>query len=222
MTDKSIKKKRSYHHGNLRASLIAAAVEVIAEREQASFTLRELARRLGVTHAATYHHFRDKDDLLGAVALDGFERLLANSKKAIETLKSEDNTLQMRQIAASYIRFALEHPGHFRVMYRMDYSKEPERYGATLEALESYQQYGRAFWELAYDAGIYRTDVPKEELNTASWAILHGLAMLHISGLLHVEDDISIEEYSSRITRHMYVGIGSAQGRARASAAQTL
>ena len=222
MTDQPIKKKRSYHHGNLRQSLIAVAVEVIAEREQASFTLRELARRLGVTHAATYHHFRDKDDLLGAVALDGFERLLAHSQKAIEAMDSQDNTLKMRQIAASYIRFALENPGHFRVMYRMDYSKEPERYSDTVKAIEAYQTYGQGFWDRAYDAGIYRKDVPKDELNTASWALLHGLAMLHISGLLHIDEDISIEEYSSRITRHIYVGIGSDQGRARASAAQTL
>lgn len=222
MTDQLIKKKRSYHHGNLRVSLIAAAVEVIAEREQASFTLRELARRLGVTHAATYHHFRDKDDLLGAVALDGFERLLASTELAIESINTQDNTLKMRQFAASYICFALENPGHFRVMYRMDYSKEPDRYGPTLEALEAYQKYGRGFWDHAYKAGNYRQDVPQEELNTASWAILHGLGMLHINGLLQIEEGLSIEQYSSRITRHLYVGIGSDEGRARASADQIL
>ena len=66
---------RPYHHGNLKEALLAAAVEAIAESGPRGFTLREAARRAGVSHNAPYRHFRDRDDLLAAVAADGFDRL---------------------------------------------------------------------------------------------------------------------------------------------------
>src|ERR1035441_2438359 len=67
--------KRPYHHGNLKATLLKTAVGLIAEVGPAAFTLREVARRAGISHNAPYRHFREKDELLGAVATAGFERL---------------------------------------------------------------------------------------------------------------------------------------------------
>src|SRR5580658_1074366 len=67
--------ERPYHHGNLKPALLEAAVELIAEVGPAAFTLREVARRAGISHNAPYRHFREKDELLAAVATEGFERL---------------------------------------------------------------------------------------------------------------------------------------------------
>lgn len=217
------KKRKSYHHGDLRQALIHAAVEIIAEREQAEFTLRELARRLNVTHAATYHHFKDKEDLLAAVAQDGFIALLSHLRTTVERCHdaSEGQTLVMRALSAAYIEFAVENAAHFRVMFQRDYSQNPERFAATIEARDAQREFVQDELEKTQALGLYR-DMPQEEFNAVTWATLHGLAVLIINGLVEVPEGQSIVEYSSSITRHLYVGIGSDDGRDRLFATAVL
>lgn len=112
----AVKKKKSYHHGNLRGALIESAKELIAERGRAEFTLRELAKRLGVTHAATYHHFKDKNDLLATVAEQGYHTLQAQLVEATQAADSHP-LVQMRAMGVAYIRFAMNNQAHFRVMF---------------------------------------------------------------------------------------------------------
>lgn len=211
------KKKKSYHHGDLRQSLIYAAVEIIAEREQAEFTLRELARRLNVTHAATYHHFKDKEDLLAAVAEDGFVALLSHLQAAVNKCEGESQLMIMRILGAAYIEFAVENAAHFRVMYQRDYSHDPDRFAATLEASNKQRQFVLEQLEKTAQTGVYR-EMPEEEFSAATWSLLHGLAMLIINGLLIVPEGQTVFEYSTRITRHLYVGLASDASRARLDA----
>lgn len=213
------KKKKSYHHGDLRRALITSAVALISERERAEFTLRELAKQLGVTHAATYHHFKDKDDLLAAVAEDGFHSLRDYVERAVE-LVPDNPILRLRASASAYIEFAFEHPAHFRVMYARDYDDE-ERFPAAKRASDENAAFVNSFWESAAQKGYYRT-ADLEEYNVASWALIHGLAMLYINGLIERPKELTLSEFSSRITRHLFVGIASDEGRALEVASMTL
>lgn len=106
-------RRRPYHHGNLRAALIEAALDHITRWGPATLSLRELARQAGVSHAAPARHFRDKTDLFTAIATEGF-RLLGEA----DTVPEEPMPLGAAGLA--YLRFALAHPAHFMIMNRPD------------------------------------------------------------------------------------------------------
>src|SRR4029453_17310460 len=105
---------RPYHHGDLPRALLEAAVEAAAEVGAAAVSLRDLARRAGVSHAAPAHHFGDKAGLLTAVATEGFELL------ADELTDARDTGADFLGIGVRYVGFAVDHRAHFEVMYRPD------------------------------------------------------------------------------------------------------
>ncbi len=105
---------RPYHHGHLRAALIAAALEVIAEEGPADLSLRELARRAGVSHAAPAYHFGDKAGLLTVLATEGYGLLADATGSAWRQIGS------FLEVGVAYVRFATTHPAHFVVMFRPD------------------------------------------------------------------------------------------------------
>jgi AcrR family transcriptional regulator len=105
---------RPYHHGNLRWAVLAAAVEAITEVGPAGVSLRDLARRAGVSHAAPAHHFGDKAGLLTALAAEGYS-LLADALEA-----AQHRTRDFLEVGVAYVRFAVEHRAHFEVMFRPD------------------------------------------------------------------------------------------------------
>ena len=107
--------KRTYHHGDLKRTLLEAALEVIRDVGHQSFTLREVARRAGVSHNAPYRHFRDKEHLLATVAAQGFERLeqyMADAARPGRTAME-----RLHGSGRGYVAFALAHPEHFAVMF---------------------------------------------------------------------------------------------------------
>src|SRR3954465_7674531 len=105
----------AYHHGDLRRAVLDAALEVIADAGPGAISLRDLARRAGVSHAAPAHHFKDKAGLLTAIAVEGNELLADSLTDALD----EERT-GLIDLGVRYVRFALEHPAHFEVMYRPD------------------------------------------------------------------------------------------------------
>jgi AcrR family transcriptional regulator len=106
-------KQRPYHHGNLKQELLNTALTLISESGPQGFTLREVARRAGVSHNAPYRHFRDKDDLLAAVAAEGFARLTSAMKRS--AARGKTPLERLRLCGRGYIQFAL--PQHFLVMF---------------------------------------------------------------------------------------------------------
>ncbi|MEU3461157.1 TetR/AcrR family transcriptional regulator [Streptomyces sp. NPDC006733] len=99
--------ERAYHHGDLRRAVITAALDVIATEGPAALSLRDLARRAGVSHAAPAHHFKDRAGLLSAIAAEGYGIL--------STALSEAEDL--RDLGVLYVRFATAHPAHFQIMF---------------------------------------------------------------------------------------------------------
>jgi AcrR family transcriptional regulator len=158
--------KKSYHHGDLRASLLAAATELIAEHGMAGLSLRECARRAGVSHADPYRHFADKQALLLAIARDGFTMLETVGKQAMAGI--DDPRARLDAYGVAYVRFAVEHPVVFRLMF----TSELEHEGA--EPVD-----GGAFDLLvATAATVVGPDADSRLAAAASWALPHGLAML--------------------------------------------
>lgn len=110
-------KRSTYHHGDLRAALIQAADEIIAEGGIEAFSLRAAAQRAGVSPAAPAHHFGSAKGLLTEVALLAFERV---GRYIEEAGHSDDVVTDMRALGLAFVTFAVDHPGHFRLMFRND------------------------------------------------------------------------------------------------------
>ncbi len=187
-------KDRPYHHGDLRRALIDTALDMLAADQNWTFTLREVARRSGVSHAAPYKHFRDREMLLRELARTGFIRLGRAMSKAMSADRSSPS---MRFIggAQACIDFALRNPGLYRLMFSSDADKtaDPhlhdaamETFGILLQLLEEGQRDG-SFRPVAISA-----------LAAASWAQVHGLAMLAISGQL-LEEKVGSEPVAAAL-----------------------
>lgn len=128
--------KQPYHHANLKQSLLDAAVGLLAEAGPQGFTLREVARRAGVSHNAPYRHFKDKDDLVAAVAAEGFDRLTASM---LESMEAGDTALErLRLSGRGYVEFALRQPQHLIAMFEAPAGKcaRPEYEAAGQRAFQ--------------------------------------------------------------------------------------
>ncbi|MEH6567700.1 MAG: TetR/AcrR family transcriptional regulator [Halioglobus sp.] len=111
--------KTNYHHGDLRAALLEAALDIITERGPQKLTIREVARKAGVSHTAPYRHFANKDDLIVAVVKQGFE-LMSQTMLDKKTAAEADPISQFAASGTAYVDFALQHPAYYRVMYSGD------------------------------------------------------------------------------------------------------
>jgi len=151
----------SYHHGDLRTALLQAAGEILEEQGLAALSLREAARRAGVSHNAPYRHFPDRDSLLAALAAQGFDFL----DEALRKRPEGDRGL-------GYVEFALAHPQRFRLMcggqLRFDDHQQ-----LRAQAEGSYANLQRSFADLAEDAPLAAA---------AAWSLVHGLANLMLDG----------------------------------------
>ncbi len=169
--------RHSYHHGNLREALLQGALRVIAELGPAAFTLREVARRAGVSHNAPYRHFRDKDALLAAVAAQGFRELTRAMRNAGER---KSNTLdRLKQSGLAYVAFAVRRPEHFTVMFDAPViaCKDPEYLQASQEAFNTLVNYIRN----CQDEGLLPAGNTLERTLYA-WSLVHGIAKLAVAG----------------------------------------
>ncbi|MBI5629115.1 MAG: TetR/AcrR family transcriptional regulator, partial [Candidatus Rokubacteria bacterium] len=170
---RAARRRGSYHHGNLRRALPDAAIEIVETQGAEALTLRAAARRAGVSQAAPYRHFADKRTLLAAAAEEGF-RALTEAMRQATTAHGDEPLGRFRALGLSYIRFAVSHPAHFRVMFGReiaDKSAHPDlldaaavTFGLLVEGLAGCQR-----------AGLAREGNPAE-LAISAWAAVHGLS----------------------------------------------
>jgi AcrR family transcriptional regulator len=197
---------RSYHHGDLRRALIEATLELVGERGPKGFTLAEAARRAGVSSAAPYRHFASKEDLLAAVAEQGFVDLHA----ALEEIASliGDPEPRLLALGVGYVRWAARHPAYYQVMFGSDL-KRPEHDGWMTAGLRAFAVLLDAIHD-AQVAGVLRRSGP-EMVAGPVWALLHGVASLHVGrDFEHVGVTEPIEELAERSLRALMTGLRSA------------
>ncbi|WP_282608606.1 TetR/AcrR family transcriptional regulator [Pelagibius sp. Alg239-R121] len=166
--------KARYHHGDLRAVLLEAAEAELSEKSIENFSLRGVAKRAGVSHAAPAHHFGDVDGLLTALAAIGHRRFVAlqnvRQKRAVK-----EGAAQLVAAGLGYIDFAMTNPALFRLMFS---SKRPDFCQGELAEAATI-----AFEKLLDDVGRYRNGDPREDDGVmadamSTWAMVHGLADL--------------------------------------------
>ncbi|MEV7499130.1 TetR/AcrR family transcriptional regulator [Streptomyces sp. NPDC093018] len=182
----------TYHHGDLRAACLRAARELLEEDGTAGLSLRAVARRAGVSAAAPYRHFADRDALVSAVAAQGYRELAGHLAAAHPSPTTPD---ELAAVAVAYVRFALDRPALFRVMFAepCDPGNE-ERVGATTAISE-------------YVHGIVRGAFPGADpdvLSTTVWALVHGLAFLHLDGKLDASTPEAVADRVSAAVRALF------------------
>lgn len=172
----SVKSERSYHHGALRPALIAAAEAVLAERGTEGFSLRETARRAGVSPAAPAHHFGDAAGLLTAVAASAF-RDLGDALEGASAAASRDE--RIRAQGSAYVRFALANRARFDLMWRAGLLKRDDAdYAAAAQRAFALLQQAVAGPEPTAAAPGGAGTAP----SIACWSLVHGFARLAIDG----------------------------------------
>lgn len=170
----SRKTKSAYHHGNLRPALIEGALELLEEHGAAELSLRMLARQLGVSQAAPYHHFEDKNALLAALAAEGFRR--AGGVLRTTSIKHHSLERRVRGLSAGYVRFAKETPNLFRLMYGTQVQRK-ESYRELVDASnEAFAALAAHVEQMIADFDIRHVDA--KDATATLLALNHGLANL--------------------------------------------
>jgi len=165
----------SYHHGALKAAILTQAAALVAERGADGISLRELARAAGVSHAAPAHHFTDRRGLFTALATEGFGLLAA---------ALADARPRFVDAARAYVRFALDHPGHYEVMW------DRSLYDATDPALSAAEAAAGA--ELSRGVGTLadlKAKADPDGAALAAWSLVHGFSLLWLNGAVDTAGD---------------------------------
>lgn len=170
--------KTSYHHGDLRAALIAQGLHLLAARDAEDLSLREVARGVGVSATAVYRHFPDKAALMSALAAEGLDMLSRVQHAAYDA--AGGGVAGFSATGAAYVRFALRHTALFRLIFADAPSSE------VVELADSPDNAMRFLMENA--ATLAPPGMEPRIFALQSWSVAHGLAMLIIDGQLHVDD----------------------------------
>lgn len=181
LVSSSIEPDRPYHHGNLRQALLDAALELLATRPAAQLSLREVARTAGVSHAAPYHYFADRDSLLKAVSTECMQRLLHAQQAAVARHRAPRQRLLAQGLA--YVRFAHDEPHAFALVFDAQLCPpgQPNADSAPLIAANE------ALLRDGVASALADGSLPPangEALGAALWGTMHGLAQLVMGGHL--------------------------------------
>jgi AcrR family transcriptional regulator len=181
---------RPYHHGDVPAAVLRETLALLEESGPAGVGFREVARRAGVAHTSVAHHFGDKAGLFTAVATDGFERLGEALAASVERGEG------FLELGVAYVRFAVEHRGHFEVMFRPDLYRIDDPALVRARARTSAFLHGEAT-EISEGAAPEDDQVAA----IAGWSIAHGLATLWITGNLPASLGDDPAEVTRRVAR---------------------
>ena len=200
--DNSAVASSPYHHGALRAALLEAGIELIREVGARGFTLREVARRSGVSHTAPYRHFRDKEDITAAIAEEGFAVLAREMHNA--RLSKGSAADRLIRAGRSYVTFALRRPEHFRVMFEtnLDGKRHPSARAAADRAFES-------LLALVSDCQE-SSDLPKGDaldLARIAWSLVHGFASLANGRQVQLRTRSELLDLTERAMRALIGGL---------------
>jgi AcrR family transcriptional regulator len=169
----------TYHHGNLKNALIQAGIEILAQEGVRGLSLRKAARQAGVSHAAPYAHFADKQALLATISTAGHHLLGARLAGAVEAYPA-DPLRQLTAAAWEYLDFAMRSPAHFKLTFSSSIEQEGDYPDLVAAAQQGFASL-RAIIERCQAAGLIRSG-PVDVIAVAAWSQIHGLAFLLLEG----------------------------------------
>jgi len=193
MTDKSTgpMKKPSYHHGDLRSSLLKAATKMVNQSGIDALSLRKLAEHVGVSRTAAYHHFKDKNDLLCSVAEQGFI-LWQHEFEAIFSEENISDINKYRNFVHGYIHFAINNPSLYELMFGRVLWKNNNSTQTLRDVAYPSFNYQVKMTKIWQDKGLMPAGESTLRLAQVTWGALHGLARLLIDGIFgdaeHLDD----------------------------------
>src|SRR5215210_6276799 len=203
------KRPATYHHGDLRRALVDAAVPLLRTGGAEALTLRAVARDAGVSQTAPYRHFADRAALVAAVADDGFRRLHTRLTAAARAPGRTTGRVQhtarggLQAIALAYVRFALEHPEEYRVMFGREVAAAPASEGSARQEVFALLRGGIATLQTQ---GLVRDGDPGI-IALSAWSLVHGLAMLALDGQLSGPQMSSAESLTLEATELLMFGM---------------
>jgi AcrR family transcriptional regulator len=206
MKEPSVSPRESYHHGDLRRALLDAALAVVVEAGPGALSLRDVARRAGVSHNAPYRHFTDKAALVAALAEEGF-RLLTAAMRAEAERRGPRVQERFLGLAVAYVAFAIGQPGHFRVMFGQE-AADKDRYPQVMAAeREAFDGCVQAIADCQREGEVRPGD--PQHFALAAWSLVHGLAGLHVDGLVAMAGlgGASPEAVTVRMARTLFAGL---------------
>ncbi len=177
----------AYQHGNLREALVQAGLKLLSESGVGGLSLRAAAQLAGVSHAAPYRHFRDKDALVAAIAEQGFLLLTETMRAELARCPHEDATRRLGALGQGYVGFALAHPAYLRVIFGGVIDKTKITEGLVLAGNQAYELLRGVVAQ-----GLERRELRGGDADTVSlacWSMVHGYSMLCIDEALPRRSD---------------------------------
>ncbi|MCB9658593.1 MAG: TetR/AcrR family transcriptional regulator [Polyangiales bacterium] len=196
-----------YHHGDLREALLSGAAELLSEGGPRGLSLREAARRAGVSTGAPYRHFKDKDELLTALAARGFMALDAALRSVADANPGQPPLARLRTLGVAYVEFAVAQPALFRLMFG-EFAPTTD---ASPELAEAVRRAGAHLPQAA--AAVQQAqlgDLDAEDITLLSWSVVHGVASLYLDGHLRPfqqPGDVPGVSVAERVTRALVAAI---------------
>ena len=202
----SVESKKSYHHGDLRNILIAAAVQLLAQEGVPGLSLRAVARLAGVSHTAPYRHFRNKQALLEALAVQGYQQLVAGCRDAMQAWPN-DPVRQWTEAFLTYLHFVIDQPEVARLMFSGVLKMETS--GSELQEASD-QAIGGLIRIVGNgrEAGVFRGQ-DTDALTLTSWAAVHGLAILIAGGAFAVlpSEPDAVDRFAGQVANTLLTGM---------------
>lgn len=203
--------RSAYHHGDLKRAVVDAALALVKEEQSWDFSLREVARRAGVSHNAPYNHFTDKRSLLAAVAVAGFEALRTRMQAVAEKACTPDEALAA--IGMAYVQFGTENPAHYRLMFgptlTTDAGGLPSEVAEAAEASKLVLE--EAVLRGAEAGFLEASSADKPALDVAvlsAWSMVHGLTLLLVDGMATAAVQPSaLDGIAERVTASLLHGL---------------
>jgi AcrR family transcriptional regulator len=202
-----------YHHGNLPAALVQAARQIIEAEGVDALSLRAVARRAGVSHAAPYHHYPNKAAMVAAVAASGFDEMLAVIRAEQANFAPDDSLGRVVAIGTAYVTFARRSPAIFKLMFRPELTRpddypplkeaEARTFGSLLEAISVCQAEGKL------------PGADPLPLSLAAWSTVHGFATLWIEDVLAETPlgSLPFEDMAPELLRFIMLGLAALDGK---------
>lgn len=208
VTKKTSEKVDTYHHGDLRSALVNAAVKMLETTSQEELSLRELARTVGVSQAAPYRHFKNKEELFAAINQQGFEIKFNMMKEAIEKHRSDPKEMFI-QCGLAYFRMGQKHPQHFKTMMLSPYCPKPE-YPELMQISGSAFALLKDVIDIAQKEKVVGAGDPYH-ITLQCWALVHGLTSLYVENRVDWMglDDKNSETFMRNMLEQYLVGLRS-------------